>query len=69
MMALDRLPESFSPQNEFYLLCSYVPACDPRGGVSFDPRESCESIDKGPQGDAKYQISNSKPSSFREEEF
>ena len=23
MMALNRSPESFSPQNEFYLLCSY----------------------------------------------
>ena len=65
-MALDRSPESFSPQmestslflwfqpvtpgvgpvfpisekknSEVGLLCSYVPTCDPRGGISFDPK-------------------------------
>ena len=43
MMALDRSPESFSPQNEFYLLCSYVLTCDPpQVGQVLTPEVSCE---------------------------
>ena len=59
MMALDCSPESFSPQNEFYL--PIVPTCFDTRGIHMI------TVDKGSQGDAKYQIP--KASSFREEEF
>ena len=32
------LPVSEKKNFEDWLLCSYVPTCDPRGGASFDPR-------------------------------
>ena len=45
-------------QKEFYLLCSYVPTCDLRGGAIFWAQgEHMNKIDKGLQGNAKYQIS------------
>ena len=37
MIALDRSPESLSLIN-FTFFVPIVPTCDPRGGVSFDPR-------------------------------
>ena len=38
MMALNRSPESVSPQNEFYLLYYYSSNYDPWDGASFDPK-------------------------------
>ena len=50
-------------------LCSYVPTCDPRGGVSFDPKGNMNKLIKVHKEmlNTKYQSSN--PSSFREEKF
>ena len=43
---------------EVGFLCSYVPTCDPRDGASFDPHEHhMNKSGRGPQGDAKNQIS------------
>ena len=60
MMALDRSPESFSPQtnstslfptNELYIFVALVQTCDPWGGASFDPKgHHMNKIDKGLQG-------------------
>ena len=66
MMALDRSPESFSPTKGFYISLPLVPACDPRGGASFDPTgHHMNKIDKGLQGDATYQISMLNPFQFQ----
>ena len=55
-MALDRSPESFSPQMNSTFFVPFVPTCDPRDGASFDPKEHhMNKIDKGLQGDATYQ--------------
>ena len=65
MMALDRSPESFSPQMNSTFFSPFVPTCDPQGGASFDPKGyHMNKIDKGPQGDAKYQISKLYPFQF-----
>ena len=49
------------PTNEFYFFVPLVPTCDPWSGASFDPKgHYVNKIDKGLQGDAKYQISNIK---------
>ena len=64
-MALDRSSESFSPQNEFYLLCSYCSNLDPLGGVSFDLGYHMNKIDKAPQGDATYQKPKLYPLQFQ----
>ena len=58
MMALDRSPESFSPQTKFYIFVPLVPTCDHQGGASFDPKgHHVNKIDKGLQGDATYRRS------------
>ena len=65
MMTLDRSPESFSPQNEFYLFVPIVPTCDPRVGASFAPYgHHMNKIDKGLQRDATYQKSKFYPFQF-----
>ena len=66
MMALDRSPESFSPQMNVPL----VPTCDPPGAAIFDPKgHRMNEIDKGLEEDATYQNLSSIPSIFREKEF
>ena len=58
MMALDRTPESFAPQNEFYLLYYYCSNLWPPGWGQFWPQGyHMNRIDKGAQGDATYQKS------------
>ena len=58
MMALDRSPESFSPQMKFYIFVPLVPTCDHQGGASFDPKgHHVNKIDKDLQGDATYRKS------------
>ena len=53
MMALDRSPESFSPQMNSTSLFLWFPTCDPWGGDSFDSKgHHVNKIDKGLQGDA-----------------
>ena len=53
IMALDRSPESFSPQMNSIFFVPFVPTCDPRGGASFDPKgHHMNKIDNGLQGDA-----------------
>ena len=55
-MALDRSPESFSPQMNSTFFVPFVPTCDPRGGANFDPKGHHKNkIDKGLQGDVTYQ--------------
>ena len=57
-MALDRSPESFSPQRKFYIFVPLVPTCDHQGGASFDPKgHHVNKIDKDLQGDATYRKS------------
>ena len=55
---------------EVGLLCSYVPTCDPRGRISFDPKGivwiKLIKVHKE-MHKTKYQSTN--PSSFREEKF
>ena len=69
-MALDRSPESFSPQI-FLHLCSFGSNLWPMGEASFDPKgHHMDRIDKGLQGDAIHTKNlRSIPSSFRGEEF
>ena len=56
MMALDHSPESFSQQNQFYLLCSYCSNLWPQGWGQFWPwGHHMNKINKGPRGDATYQ--------------
>ena len=81
MMALDRSPESFSPQMNSTSLFLWFQTCDPWGGDSFqtcDPwgGDSFDSkghhvnkINKGLQGDATYRKSKLYPFQFQEEEF
>ena len=65
-MALDRSPESFSPQ---MISTFFVPNCNSQGGASFDPKDhQLNKTDKGLQGDATYHLS-SITSSLREELF
>ena len=69
-MALDHSPESFSTQNEFYLLCSKSSNLWPLGRGLFDPRGNIwKNMIKVHYKmlHAKYQ--SSRPSSFRDEEF
>ena len=42
MMALDRSPESFSPDTEFYIFVPLVQTCDPHGGPVLTQKESNE---------------------------
>ena len=64
-------PSSFKKEEfENGLLCSFIPTCDHQGRASFDPRgHHINKLGRGLQGDAIYQISKLRPSSFREEEF
>ena len=53
MTALDRSPESFSPQMNSKSLFLWFPNCDPWAGDSFDSKgHHVNKIDKGLQGDA-----------------
>ena len=64
-MALDRSPESFSPQMDSTSV-PLVPTCDPRGGASFDPTgHHMNKTNKGLQGDATYQKSKLYPFQFQ----
>ena len=57
-MALDRSPESFSPEMKFYIFVPLVPTCDHQGGACFDLKgHHANKIDKGLQGDATYRKS------------
>ena len=57
-MALDRSPESFSPQMKFCIFVPLVPTCDDQGEANFDPKgHHVNKIDKGLQGDITYQKS------------
>ena len=50
MMALERSPESFSPQMNSTSLFLWFPTCDPWGGDSFDSKgHHVNKIDKGLQ--------------------
>ena len=74
MMALDRSPESFSPQMNSTFFVPFDPTCNPRGWTNFDPKgHHMNKIDKGLQGDATYKKFKLYPfkfqRSFREEEF
>ena len=52
-MALDRLPESFSPQMNSTSLFLWFQLVTTGGGASFDPKgHNVNKIDKGLQGDA-----------------
>ena len=66
MMALDRSPESFSPQmnSTSLFLCFQlvIPSFDPKG-------HHTNKIDKGLQGDATYQISKLYPFQFQKNNF
>ena len=65
-MALDRSPESFSPQMNSTSLFLWFPTCDPWGGDSFDSKgHHVNKIDKGLQGDATYQKSKLYPFQFQ----
>ena len=65
-MALDRSPESFSPQMNSTFFVPFVATCDLRGGASFDPKgHHMNKIDKGLQGDATYQKSKLCPFQFQ----
>ena len=58
MMALDRSPESFSPQMNSTSLFLWFQLVTPRGGASFDPKgHHVYKIDKGIQVDATYRKS------------
>ena len=61
-MALDRSPESFSPQMNSTSLFLWsqlvIPSFDPKG-------HHMNKIDKGPQGDATYQKSKLYPFQFQ----
>ena len=66
MMALDRSPESFSPQMNSTSLFLWFPTCDPWGGTSFDSKgHHVNKIDKGLQGDATYRKSKLYPFQFQ----
>ena len=66
MMALDRSPESFSPQMNSTSLFLWFPTCDPWGGDSFDSNgHHVNKIDKGLQGDATYRKSKLYPFQFQ----
>ena len=66
MMALDRSPESFSPQMNPTFFVPFVPTCDPQGGANFDPKgHHWNKIDKGLPGDATYQKSKLYPFKFQ----
>ena len=66
MMALDRSPESFSPQmNPTSLFLSFE-LVTPLHEASFDPKgHHMNEIDKGLQGDATYQKSKLYPFQFQ----
>ena len=68
-MALDRSPESFSPQNEFYIFVPLVPTCDPR--ANFDPKghHMKKKLTKVYKEMLHTENLSSISSSFREEEF
>ena len=51
------IPVSEKKIFEAVLLSSYVPTCDPRVGSVLTPRNHMNKTDKGPQREAKYQIS------------
>ena len=65
------LQVSEKKNSEVRCLCFYVPNCDPRGWVSLDSMGIIiiYILVIGPLRDATYKISNSRPSTFREEEF
>ena len=64
-MALDRSPESCSPQTNSTFFVR-VPTCDPQDGVSCDPKgHHMNEIDKGLQVDATYQKSKLYPFQFQ----
>ena len=56
MMALDRSPESFSPEMNSTSLFLWFQLVTPQSGASFDPKgHHMNKTDKGLQGDATYQ--------------
>ena len=58
MMALDRSPESYSPQMNSTSLFLWFQLVTPGVGASFDPKgHHVNKIDKGLQGDATYRKS------------
>ena len=66
MMALDRSPESFSPQMNSTSLFLWFPTCDPWDGDSFDSKgHHVNKINKGLQGDATYRKSKPYPFQFQ----
>ena len=70
MMALDRSPEPFSPQNEFYLLYYYCSNLWPRGGSSFHPSGIIWiELIKVHKAMPHTKNQSSRPSRFREEQF
>ena len=70
MMALDRSPESFSPQMNSTFSITIVQTCDPRGGTSFDPRSFIWiELIKVHKAMLHTKNQSSRPSRFREEEF
>ena len=70
MMALDRSPESFSPQMNSTSLFLWFPTCDPWGGDSFDSNgHHVNKIDKGLQGDATYRKYKLYPFQFEKNNF
>ena len=69
-MALDHSPMSFSPQNEFNLLCSFCGTCDRPGRATFDPRGIiCTNLVEIHKEMLHIKYQSSTPSSFKEEEF
>ena len=69
-MALDRSPESFSPQMKFYIFVPLVPTCDHQGGANFDPNgHHVIKLTKIYKEMLHTENLSSISSSFREEEF
>ena len=63
---VDRSPESFCPQMNSTVFVPFVPTCETRDGVSFDPKgHHMNKIDKRLQGDATYQKSKLYPFQFQ----
>ena len=65
-----RLPVSEKKNFEDWLLCSYVPICEPRGRASFDPRAIIWTNFVEVHKEMLYtKYQSPRSSSFREEEF